>query len=65
MGRYNDSELPDYIMVTVVARRGDKRVVKDMTYGEAKELPFRMINGKKTTWKYTFYEQGFTDLKSN
>ena len=52
-------------IVTVVARLGDRVVVQDMSYDEALTLPHKITrSGSVTKWKYVFYEQGFTNIKS-
>lgn len=58
----NTIELPRDTVVTVVARSGRWRKVSDMSYSQGLALP-RVINGRK--WHYQFYQQGYTNLKSN
>ena len=52
--------LPDYTEITVVARKGSKTVVKNMTYASALAL-----KENKKGWSYLFYQKGFTNIKSN
>ena len=52
--------LPETTIVTVVAQKGKRIFVKDMTYGDA--LESKATNRK---FHYTFYQQGFCSIKSS
>ena len=50
--------LPLETIITVVARKGDKVYVKDMTYAKALESK---KNNK--SFHYTFYQKGYCEVK--